>query len=242
MGEKKSSIELIMMFLSENKQQLADFGYLLGVVALLFGLEYFFFPTNQLFYYSISALVVAGSIFGLRKIIARAFHIRLNEKIWPSGIIFSAVVTLLLTAVTGVPLPVLVAESSGYSRAMTLAGLQKDEIKVHERWSVSLFSSMAILAVAMLFLFAFTRYGFQFLLQSAFILIAFNFVSFLPYYKFEGALLAYHNILLYGILLLILLVMVILAPLVLYGAFYATLGVFIGFCAISMMTQRLHLW
>ncbi len=242
MDEKKDFVGKLMSFLYKNKVKFRDFGYLLGVVVLLFGIEYFFFPTNQLFYYAISAIAVAASIFGLRTVIARAFHISLKEKIWPEGVIFSVVVTLLLTAVTGLPLPVLVSESPSFSRAMTLAGLQKDEIKVHERWSVSLFSSMAMLAVSMLFLFAFTKYDFQFLLQSAFILIAFNFVSFLPYYKFEGALLAYHNILLYGILLLILFLTVVLAPITLYGAFYATLGVFIGFCVVSIATRQLHLW
>ena len=222
----------------ENRGQAEQFVFLLVFVAVLFVLASIFYayrPDYTL--YAVSILAVTLVTFFVKRLVAKRYDVDLDNKIWLSGLIFSAVATLFISAF-GVPFVVPILNTQNYTRSKTLAGLKKGEVTVNEKWHIATFSSMAFLAIAVVFFYLGSRYSLQPLFVGGAFLATYTFVNLIPYHKFDGAFLAYHNTIVSVVFLVLAFVMVILS----YISFAAGLSMAVLFILFGLISYKLKLW
>lgn len=236
--KKNSALDELRYIIGDHKLELKQFLVFLLVVAVIFAMSFPIIINFNLILYIEVILSVALVVFVMKRVIAYFCEVKLLDKIWLSGLIISAIATLFLSTLAGVPLLVPVLRTSDYERQKTLAGLKMGDVNVHEKWKISMFSSMAFFTFGILFLFLNNIYNLQPLFGAGSFLLIYTFLNLLPYERFDGAFLAYHNTILYFVVVLMALLTVILA-LLSYFAGIIMLIVFVGF---GLVTQRLKLW
>ncbi len=228
----------VAMIKKEDRGQAEQFIFLLVFVAVLFVLASIFYayrPDYTL--YAVSILAVTSTMFFVKRLVAERYDVDLDSKIWLSGLIFSAVATLFISAF-GVPFVVPILNTQEYTRAKTLGGLKKGEVTVKEKWHITMFSSMSFLAIAMAFLYLGSSYSSQPLLIGGAFLVTYTFINLIPYHKFDGVFLAYHN----SILSIIFLILAFATLVAVYASFVAGLSMAVVFILFSLVSYRLKLW
>ena len=220
-----------------DKTDLTQFLYLVVFVALLMIIAFFGSANQKIDLYILVIISLSAIVFAVKRLIARLFEIKLSNKVWISGLIFSAVATLIFSALS-LPVVVPILNTQGYQRLKTLRGLKKGEVTIKEKWEVSVFSSMALLAFSALFFFAAYKYNLQPMFYGGSFLAIYTFINMLPYDKFDGAFLAYHNAVGQGLFTLLALLFVVLS----YVSYQAMLGAFAVFVIFGLLSYRLKLW
>jgi MFS family permease len=236
---KKSRMTSLAALLREHDEAVKQFSYILLFVIAIFAMTFLDINVNTFNFFMFLFVIVAVAliIFLIKRIIASFFEIKLTNKRWITGLIFSMVGTLFLSAL-GTPILVPILNTQEYARAKTLRGMKKGEVNLHEKWSISIFSSMAFLAFAMLFFGLFNAYKSQPFLDGGVFLTVYTFLNFFPYHKFDGAFLIYHNILIAAVFAILALLTMVLS----YINFIAGLSVFILFVVFGFVSYRLKLW
>ena len=229
------------------KERMNYFEFLVVFIAVLFVLNLFIFSlfsTADIAVTVILAIAVSAIMYGVKRAIAHTFSVKLSRDKWVGGLVFSAVATAVLSALLSVPLIVPILNTQAYNRAKTLRGLKKGEVNVHEKWEISMFSSMALLGFGFLFMFLGRQYSMPLLTEAGTFFPAYVFINFLPYHRLDGAVLSYHNTIMYGIMLLIALAILVLVLLsALMGAYFdPALAAFATFVVIGLVTFKLKLW
>jgi hypothetical protein len=223
--------------LTENKQPLKEFGYLLLFVSVLFAMTFIIITSFNLLAYAAAVVSITLIIFVIKRLVAYYFEVRLSSTFWLSGLIFSAVATLFVSAL-GAPVLVPFLNTTDYKRAKTLRGLKKGEVTVEEKWKISIFSAIIFLAFSMLFFWLNTRYNSQALFASGSFLVIYTFLNLLPYHRFDGAFMFYHNLIMSAIKLMLAFLTMVLV----YISFFAGFWSFVVFTVFSLASYRLKLW
>jgi hypothetical protein len=97
---------------------------------------------------------------------------------------------------------------------------------------------MALLAFSALFFFTGYKYGLQPLFYGGSFLAIYTLINMLPYDKFDGAFLAYHNSIGQVLFMLLALLFVILS----YISYQAMLGALSVFVIFGLVSYKLKLW
>lgn len=221
----------------EYKADLEQFAVLLGFITALFAMVALFSASFNPWLYALAIISLSLVVFVVKRLIAMLFEVRLKSKNWTTGIALSIVFTLFLSS-TGTPVMIPILNTHEYSRAKTLRGLKKGEVNLHEKWDIAVFSSMAFLAFSMLFFWMNSAYSLLPFFAAGAFLVTYVFINFIPYHKFDGAHLAYHNAPISMIFLLLSLLTLVLS----YVSFLAGLGSFIAFVIFGFVSYRLKLW
>ncbi|MCL5009967.1 MAG: hypothetical protein M1433_03270 [Candidatus Parvarchaeota archaeon] len=187
--------------------------------------------------YIVMAVVSAAVVFLVRSIVAAVFEIRLSYKPWFTGLIFSFIATIIVSVIAGVAVPIPVMNVSEYKRANTLRGLKRGEIKNKDKWETSMFSFIAILAFAQLFI-SLGGKSTQPLFYSGILLILYVLVDILPLHRFNGSFMAYHNTILYFIESGFITLMLVLS----YISAASSLVLFIIFVLANLTAYKIKLW
>ncbi len=222
---------------SENRKEAEQFVYLLIFVAVLFGLTLVDAYQPNYTVYAICILAVALVIFFVKRLVASRYEVDLENKLWISGLIFSGVATLFISAF-GVPFVAPILNTTDYVRSKTLRGLKRGEVTVKEKWHIAIFSSVLFLLIAMAFLYLSSKYSSQPLFVGGAFLVTYTFINLVPYHKFDGAFLAYHN----AILSIVFLLLAFFTMVTVYINFTSGLFMTVVFILFSLVTYRLKLW
>ncbi len=220
-----------------NKKNRKLFLYILIDIILVFALNFYYLHFGQLFLYGLMILIASFLIFATKNLIAGLFDINVKGKFWISGFIFSGIATLL-ASIFGVPIPIPVVSYNDYERKNTIKGLKKGAVKIHEKWEITFLSSVILLLIAALFIGVY-----HVLKENAFFIAGvsiamFVFIDFLPEKRFNGITLAYHNLTMYSITFLFLLIIGILSII----DYSVAILIFIGFIIFITITYVLKLW
>lgn len=234
---KASIIDNFGRLILDNRQVLKEFSYLLVFVAVLFGMTFTIIITFNFWIYVAAVLSVSLVVFVMKRIVAFFYEVRLSSRFWLTGLIFSAVATLVVSAL-GTPVLIPILNTNEYSRAKTLRGLKRGEVTVEEKWKISMFSSIIFLAFSMALFWLNTLYHTQALFAGGSFLVTYVFLNLLPYPKFDGAFLFYHNIIMSALKLLLAFITMVVALI----NFTAGLTMFVIFAAFSLISYRLKLW
>ncbi len=222
---------------SKHKKDLRYLVYIGAVIALLFAVNFTYLKIASIPLYVGVVIAVSLIIFFVKFFVARFYSVRISGEVWVTGLIFSFVVSLVLSSI-GVPVLIPVISMKDYRRLSTIKGLKKGEVNIHEKWKIIIFSAMIILSFAMLFMYAWKwthNIGF---FAGGIALAMFVFVDFLPIPRFEGSMLVYHNQPVYIITLLLLVLIGALSLVYLSAALY----VFVAFIIMNLLFYRLKLW
>ena len=242
MIERHAKSRLINIFSAETFKKV-DFLYCLAFVAVPLALAAFLgqivpLSLESIVFYAGMAVASAAVIFIVRSLVSGIFDIKLSYKPWLPGLVFSAIATLLISVIAGIPVPVPVMNASEYKRAVTLRGMKKGEIHNKDKWDASMFSFLAILAFAQLFLAFGSASRNAPLFYSGILLIMYVIVDMLPTRMFNGAFMIYHNYIFYFISAGFIMLFLIMA----YLDRAAGLFVFIVFLIVSLISYRVKLW
>ncbi len=229
--------ERVLVFLREHESGITQFAFLLVFVAIIFAMTFLAMNSFNVETYAFMILSVALVLFLVKRLIASFFEIRLTNKNWTAGLIFSVVATLFLSSF-GIPVLAPILNTTEYHRANTLRGMKKGDVNLHEKWDIVMFSSIAVLAFSMLFFWLNTILNSQPVFDAGAFLATYTFLNLVPYQKFDGAFLAYHNTIISIVFLLLALLTVIAS----YISFWAGFGVFIAFAIFGFVSYRLKLW
>ena len=222
---------------TENRKEAEQFVYLLIFVAVLFGLTFVDAYKPDYTVYAICILAVTLVMFFVKRLVAKRYEIDLENKLWISGLIFSGVATLFISAF-GVLFVAPILNTTDYVRSKTLRGFKRGEVTVKEKWHIAIFSSMLFLSIAMAFLYLGSEYSSQPLFIGGAFLVTYTFINLVPYHKFDGAFLAYHNTML-SLVFLLLAFFTMVAVYINFAAGLFMTGVFILF---GFVTYRIKLW
>ena len=220
-----------------NKRNFRFFLYVVIDIIIVFALNFYYLHVNQIFLYAVLILLSSLLIFLTKNWVASLFHIKVSGKFWLSGWIFSAISTLVASSF-GIPIPIPVISYNNYERVNTIKGIKKGEVKLHEKWEITFISSLMLLFVSFIFISLWTRFNENAFLISGIALAIFVLLDFLPEKQFNGTNLIYHNVILYSITLLFLLVIGILSIINYSIAFL----LFITFVIFIIVTYLLKLW
>ena len=220
----------------QNSKEIKAFLLIVLFVSILFGLNFEYLNTGQMAGFIFIVLAVSLSVFWVKRLIGSFFEVKVVEEFWLSGMIISAVLTFVASYFAPLMIPVM--KSQHYKRKETLRGIHRGEVKVEERWNVSVFSAMALLGLGVIFLSGADYYKSVPLAIGASFFFFYNFIDFLPMNTFDGTFMLYHNVQIYAILF-------ILSFLLLVFSFFSYTGALISFLlfvAFGFVTFRLKLW
>ncbi len=205
------------------------------IMLFLFAFLYLGLPVTVVDVLAFAAVGFAFIFF--KKLVALLFNVHVSGNIWIAGIIFSVVATLIASSF-GMPIIIPLFNFNKYSRRKTLTGLKRGEINAHEKWKVAVFSTLALSFIAMLTLLAWGRYGGITFFAAGIAIAMFVLVDFLPFEKFDGTTLIYHNNLVYYITFM-LLILFTATGLISYSW---VLPVFIALLVFNIATYIMNLW
>ncbi len=221
----------------KHKKDLKFIAYIIVAISVLFAVNSEYLSVAFIPLYIGVILAVSLIIFFSKFMISRIYNIRLYGDIWVAGLVFSFVVSLVLSSF-GMPVLIPILSLNRYGRLSTIKGIKKGEVNIHEKWKIVIFSAMAILAFSMLFLFAWKWSGNVAFFAGGIALAMFVLVDFLPLPRFEGSMLIYHNQLVYSITLAFLVIIGVLSLVSLVSALTA----FIVFVAMNFAFYFAKLW
>ena len=220
-----------------NEKNWRFFLYVVLNVALVFALNFYYLHIDNILLYAIVILASSFLIFIVKNIVGEFFHARINGKFWISGLIFSAVATLVASSF-GIPIPIPVISYNNYERKNTIKGLKKGAVNMHEKWEITFLSSIILLFSALVFISLFNVLKNNAFLLSGVAIAMFVFIDFLPERRFNGANLIYHNTIIYSLTFIFLLIIGTLS-IVNYSISFV---VFIAFIIFIITTYALKLW
>ncbi len=215
-----------------------NFLYYVIFVAVPLALVAFLAQSGYIIFYAGMIVVSAAIIFVIKSFTSGISDIKLDYKPWFLGLLFSVLATLVVSVIAHMPVPIPVMNASEYRRANTLRGMKKGEIHNKDKWEASMFSFLAILAFAQLFLAFSSTSKNSPIFYSAVLLIAYVIVEMLPMRMFNGAFMAYHNSIFYFISASFIVLMFLFA----YIDRSAELVLFIIFLIISLISYKIKLW
>jgi hypothetical protein len=229
--------------LSAETFKTVNFLYCLAFVSVPLALVAFLGQIGPLTWESVAfyagmAVASAVVIFVVRSLVSGIFDIKLSYKPWLPGLVFSVIATLIISVIAGIPVPIPLMNASEYKRAVTLRGMKKGEIRNKDKWETSMFSFLAILAFAQLFL-AFSSVSKNApLFYSGILLIMYVIVDMIPTKMFNGAFMVYYNYIFYFISAGFIILLLILA----YLDRVAGLFMFFVFLIASLISYKVKLW
>lgn len=223
---------------SKNIYKPIDFFYILLFLAVPLGITAFLTRAGSVWLYAAMAIVTSATVFFVRSFTSGIFDIKLSYKPWFPGLIFSAIATLIISIIVQVPVPIPIMNASQYKRAATLRGLKKGEIKNKDKWEVSMFSFLSILAMAQLLLNLGAHYGYTPLFYAGIMLTVYILIDILPIQRFNGAFMVYHNTAFYFISAGFITIMFILS----YLDALASSVTFVIFLIASFVAYSAKLW
>ncbi|MCL4399087.1 hypothetical protein M1293_01050 [Candidatus Parvarchaeota archaeon] len=220
-----------------DKEDIRTFLYILLLMSILFAVDFYYFALTSILTYAIIIVLSAGAITWARSFLGKMMDIKATVSPWISGFVISAVVTVLFS-IAGMPILVPVISSSEHRRALTLKGMKKGEVNIHESWSFSMFSSMVIVLFGLLFVSLWVKFHNPGFMAAGSFLLFYVLISFLPQNRFDGAFLAYHNLPMYIIIFVFLLIITFTAIFYFLAAFIA----FLVFASFSFISLKMKLW
>ena len=226
----------VPVWVRQNSKDIKAFLIIVLFVSVLLGLNFEHISAGQTTIFVFVALAISLLVFWVKRLIGSFFEVRVIEDFWLSGMVISAVLTFV--GAYFVPLLIPIMKTQRYKRRETLKGLHRGEVKVEEKWNVSVFSSMAFLGLGALFLFGGDYYRYTPLLMGSSFFFFYNFINFLPINTFDGTFMSYHNIQIYSVLLALSFMILVFSFISLIGAIISSLL----FVAFGLVTLRLKLW
>ncbi len=211
--------------------------YVLIDILLVFALNFYYLHLTSILLYAIMIVVVSFLILTIKNLVSSMFHVKIAGKSWISGLIFSAISTLVASS-AGIPIPIPVISYNKYERESTIRGIKKGAVNIHEIWEITFFSSLILLFIAFIFISLYNYFKDNAFLISGIAIAMFVLVDFLPEKHFNGTNLVYHNVIIYSITF-IFLILIGIFSIVNYTISFAF---FITFIAFTGVTYILKLW
>ena len=224
-------------YILRHKETFFEFFLLFAFSMLLFLVDVQVFDASEVPLYILMSGFLSAIVVFPRKAISKHFDLSSSYRFWYMGFLLSIILTLgsgLLGFYALFP----IIGSLDYKRnRKTFTGIKSSEVSNKEKSYISLLMLMIFIGIGLLLILAAQRYAYRALYQSGMFLVALSFVSILPYHKLEGLPLFYHNVFLYGIITIFLLLILISAAINLIWAAY----LFVAFVLISLFSKELKL-